>query len=193
MGKKLSAICKNVDYETYHTFLLLLFLFWNKTISKWNVTNVRHQYLESVRFSKKVRHFCTLDAEGLLGGHSVYFAPTADTKKIRLSSFNFDSVHLTSGTTNVPDHQSWFRTQISLVLFRNMKIHFQTSAEAAHLIWEETDVHFLFIASRTKWLHPTDNDNYRKTINIPTLSILSLFTVLKRHAAGRKHSHLQLK
>ncbi len=51
-----------------------------------------------------MRKFCALAAAGLLG--SVHFAPTADAKKIVLSSFSFDSVHLTSGTTNVPDHQS---------------------------------------------------------------------------------------
>lgn len=53
-----------------------------------------------------MRKFGPLDAEGLLGGHSVYFAPTADTKIFFLSSFSFDSVHFTSGTTNVPYYQS---------------------------------------------------------------------------------------
>lgn len=80
-----------------------------------------------------MRKFGPLDAEGLLGGHSVYFAPTADTKKKIISSFSFDSVHFTSGTTNVPYYQSWCRTQISWVLFRNMKIHLQTSADVTHL------------------------------------------------------------
>lgn len=156
-----------------------------------NITYVRHQYFESVLLRlKNMRKVCAWDADGLLGGHSVYFDSTADTDN-RFSSFDFDSVDFTLGTPmfQTASHDSEHRyPKLYLEIW---KTSIPCTAETAHLGWEETDVHFLFIASRTKWLNLTDNGNYRKTINIPTLSIPSLFTIHERDAIATTHWHLQ--